>query len=37
MMHMSLRWFGSKHDTVTLQQIRQIAGVEGVIDRKSVV
>ncbi|MBG0766609.1 MAG: mannonate dehydratase [Spirochaetaceae bacterium] len=30
-MHMSLRWFGSKHDTVTLQQIRQIAGVEGVI------
>lgn len=31
MMHMSLRWFGSKHDTVTLQQIRQIPGVEGVI------
>ncbi len=29
MMHMSLRWFGSKHDTVTLQQIRQIPGVEG--------
>ena len=31
MMHMSLRWFGSKHDTVTLEQIKQIPGVEGVI------
>ena len=31
MMHMTLRWFGSKHDTVTLEQIRQIPGVEGVI------
>ena len=31
MMHMTLRWFGSKHDTVTLEQIKQIPGVEGVI------
>ena len=30
-MKMSLRWFGSKFDTVTLQQIKQIPGVEGVI------
>ena len=30
-MQMSLRWFGSKFDTVTLQQIRQIPGVTGVI------
>ena len=28
---MTLRWYGSKHDTVTLQQIRQIPGVRGVI------
>lgn len=28
---MSLRWFGKNHDSVTLQQIRQIPGVEGVI------
>lgn len=28
---MTLRWFGSKHDSVTLQQIRQIPGVNGVI------
>ena len=28
---MTLRWFGSKFDTVTLQQIRQIPGVTGVI------
>ena len=30
-MQMTLRWFGSKFDTVTLQQIRQIPGVTGVI------
>ncbi|MCR5215367.1 MAG: mannonate dehydratase [Lachnospiraceae bacterium] len=30
-MEMTLRWYGSKHDTVTLQQIRQIPGVTGVI------
>lgn len=30
-MEMTLRWFGSKHDSVTLQQIRQIPGVTGVI------
>lgn len=28
---MTLRWYGSKHDTVTLSQIRQIPGVTGVI------
>ncbi len=28
---MTLRWYGSKHDSVTLQQIRQIPGVTGVI------
>lgn len=30
-MQMTLRWYGSKHDTVTLKQIRQIPGVTGVI------
>ena len=30
-MEMTLRWFGSKFDTVTLEQIRQIPGVTGVI------
>ncbi len=30
-MKMSLRWFGTGHDSVTLNQIRQIPGVEGVI------
>ena len=30
-MEMTLRWFGSEFDTVTLQQIRQIPGVTGVI------
>ena len=30
-MIMSLRWFGKKYDSVTLEQIRQIPGVEGVI------
>ena len=28
---MTLRWYGSKFDTVTLKQIRQIPGVTGVI------
>ena len=30
-MEMTFRWYGSKFDTVTLQQIRQIPGVTGVI------
>ena len=30
-MQMTLRWYGSKHDSVTLEQIRQIPGVKGVI------
>ncbi|MDR0532030.1 MAG: mannonate dehydratase [Oscillospiraceae bacterium] len=30
-MQMTLRWFGSKLDTVTLAQIRQIPGVRGVV------
>ncbi len=30
-MQMTLRWFGSKYDSVTLKEIRQIAGVQGVI------
>ncbi|NCC91192.1 MAG: mannonate dehydratase, partial [Spirochaetia bacterium] len=30
-MHMSLRWFGSKFDSISLEKIRQIPGVEGVI------
>jgi mannonate dehydratase len=30
-MQMTLRWFGSKFDSVTLEQIRQIPGVSGVI------
>ena len=30
-MKMTLRWYGSKFDTVTLKQIRQIPGVSGVI------
>lgn len=30
-MDMTLRWFGSGYDSVTLEQIRQIPGVEGVI------
>ena len=30
-MKMTLRWYGSKYDTVTLKQIRQIPGVTGVI------
>ena len=30
-MKMTLRWFGSGHDSVTLEQIKQIPGVTGVI------
>lgn len=30
-MDMTLRWFGTGHDSVTLEQIRQIPGVTGVI------
>lgn len=30
-MKMTLRWYGSKFDTVTLQQIRQIPGVKDII------
>ena len=30
-MEMTLRWYGSGYDTVTLEQIRQIPGVTGVI------
>jgi len=30
-MQMTLRWYGSKFDTVTLEQIRQVPGVKGVI------
>ena len=30
-MEMTLRWYGKKFDTVTLEQIRQIPGVTGVI------
>ena len=30
-MKMTLRWYGSAYDTVTLEQIRQIPGVAGVI------
>ncbi|NCB63948.1 MAG: mannonate dehydratase [Clostridia bacterium] len=30
-MQMTLRWYGTGYDSVTLQQIRQIAGVSGVI------
>lgn len=30
-MEMTLRWYGSQHDSVTLEQIRQIPGVKGVI------
>ena len=30
-MEMTMRWYGSKYDTVTLQQIRQVPGVTGVI------
>lgn len=30
-MEMTLRWYGSQFDTVTLEQIRQIPGVKGII------
>lgn len=30
-MQMTFRWFGSKYDTVTLAQIRQVPGVSGVV------
>lgn len=30
-MDMTLRWFGEKNDTVTIEQIRQIPGVTGVV------
>lgn len=30
-MEMTMRWYGSKFDTVTLKQIRQVPGVTGVI------
>ncbi len=30
-MEMTMRWYGSEFDTVTLQQIRQVPGVTGVI------
>ncbi len=30
-MEMTLRWFGTGYDTVTLNQIRQVPGVRGVI------
>ena len=30
-MEMTLRWYGPGHDTVTLEQIRQIPGVTGVV------
>ena len=30
-MEMTLRWYGTGFDSVTLQQIRQVPGVQGVI------
>ena len=30
-MEMTLRWYGPGHDTISLEQIRQIPGVTGVI------
>jgi mannonate dehydratase len=30
-MRMVFRWFGEGNDTVTLDQIRQIPGVEGIV------
>ncbi|MDR2659086.1 MAG: mannonate dehydratase [Spirochaetaceae bacterium] len=30
-MQMTMRWFGTSYDSVTLQQIRQVPGVKGVI------
>ena len=34
-MEMTFRWYGSKFDTVTLEQIRQIPGVTGVITTRT--
>ena len=31
MMHMTMRWYGPDMDSITLKQIRQIPGMEGVI------
>ena len=31
MMHMTFRWYGPDMDPITLQQIKQIPGMEGVI------
>ena len=30
-MDMTLRWFGTRFDSVTLENIRQVPGVKGVI------
>ena len=30
-MEMTMRWYGKKHDTVTLEQIHQICYVKGII------
>lgn len=30
-MNMTMRWYGKNYDTVTLRQIKQIAGIDGVI------
>lgn len=30
-MHMTFRWYGSGNDSVTLEQIRQIPGVDGIV------
>lgn len=30
-MQMTMRWFGAEKDTVTLEQIRQVPGVTGVV------
>ncbi|MBO7632761.1 MAG: mannonate dehydratase, partial [Lachnospiraceae bacterium] len=30
-MQMTFRWYGDGNDTVTLDQIRQIPGVEGIV------
>lgn len=31
LMQMTMRWFGAEKDTVTLEQIRQVPGVTGVV------
>lgn len=30
-MRMTFRWFGEGNDTITLEQIKQIPGVEGIV------